>query len=94
MFSGLPLSFARNLYNCGIKLMCAIQSTDGRLMLPPDLQNLYAMYQQEIQAATYVDSSLGDLMSPNTSFGREKLPPISSRLSYDNLNNDMRIASR
>ncbi|XP_014472394.1 PREDICTED: kinesin-like protein KIF19 isoform X2 [Dinoponera quadriceps] len=64
---------------------------DGRLALPPDLQNLYAMYQQEIQAATYVDSSLGDLVSPTTSFG--KLPPISSRLSYDNLNNDMRIAS-
>lgn len=72
----------------------AIRLTDGRLALPPDLQNLYAMYQQEIQAATYVDSSLGDLVSPITSFGRGKLPPISSRLSYDNLNNDMRIASR
>ncbi|XP_011154857.1 kinesin-like protein KIF19 [Harpegnathos saltator] len=66
---------------------------DGRLTLPPDLQNLYAMYQQEIQVATYVDSSLGDLVSPITSFSRGKLPPISSRLSYDNLNSDMRIAS-
>nr|XP_012220553.1 PREDICTED: kinesin-like protein KIF19 [Linepithema humile] len=66
---------------------------DGRLTLPADLQNLYAMYQQEIQAATYIDSSLGDL-AMSSSIGRGKLPPISSRLSsYDNFNSDLRIAS-
>lgn len=68
--------------------------TDGRLMLPPDLQNLYAMYQQEIQAATYIDSSLNDLASPTVSFSRGKLPPISSRFGYDNVNSDVRLASR
>lgn len=64
------------------------------MMLPPDLQNLYAMYQQEIQAATYIDSSLGDVAaSPIVSFSRGKLPPISSRFSsYDNT--DLRLASR
>lgn len=68
---------------------------DGRLALPPDLQNLYAMYQQEIQAATYVSNSLGNLaMSPTVSFSHGKLPPISSRFSiYDNLSSDLRIAS-
>ncbi|XP_011874278.1 PREDICTED: kinesin-like protein KIF19 isoform X1 [Vollenhovia emeryi] len=69
---------------------------DGRLALPPDLQNLYAMYQQEIQATTYVSSSLGDLVvSPTvSSFSRGKLPPISSRLGIYNLSSDLRIASR
>ncbi|XP_025266551.1 kinesin-like protein KIF19 [Camponotus floridanus] len=67
---------------------------DGRLALPADLQNLYALYQQEIQTATYVNSNLGDLMSPTvSSFSRGKLPPISSRLSYNNLSSDMRMAS-
>ncbi|XP_011874279.1 PREDICTED: kinesin-like protein KIF19 isoform X2 [Vollenhovia emeryi] len=68
---------------------------DGRLALPPDLQNLYAMYQQEIQATTYVSSSLGDLVvSPTvSSFSRGKLPPISSRLGIYNLSSDLRIAS-
>ncbi|XP_011635492.1 kinesin-like protein KIF19 [Pogonomyrmex barbatus] len=69
---------------------------DGHLALPLDLQNLYAMYQQEIQAATYTDSTFGDFaMSPATSsLNREKLPPISSRLSiYDNFNSDLRITS-
>lgn len=69
--------------------------TDGHLALPADLQNLYALYQQEIQAATYVNSNLGDLVSPNvSSFSRGKLPPISSRLNYNNLSSDMRMASR
>lgn len=79
------------------RLIYRILTIDGRLALPPDLQNLYAMYQQEIQAATYVGSNLGDLaVSPAvSSFSRDKLPPISSRLSiYDNLSNDLRIASR
>ncbi|XP_043675937.1 kinesin-like protein KIF19 isoform X2 [Vespula pensylvanica] len=66
---------------------------DGRLTLPPDLQNLYALYQQEIQAATYVDSNLADLTFSSLAFGA-KLPPISSRLSYDTFNNDSRIPSR
>lgn len=68
--------------------------SDGRLALPADLQNLYALYQQEIQAATYIDSNLGDLVvSPTvSSFSRGRLPPISSRLN--NFSNDMRIASR
>ncbi|XP_011692796.1 PREDICTED: kinesin-like protein KIF19 [Wasmannia auropunctata] len=72
-----------------------IDDVDGRLALPPDLQNLYAMYQQEIQAATYVSNSLGNLaMSPTVSFSHGKLPPISSRFSiYDNLSSDLRIAS-
>ncbi|XP_047359619.1 kinesin-like protein KIF19 isoform X2 [Vespa velutina] len=65
---------------------------DGRLTLPPDLQNLYALYQQEIQAATYVDSNLADLTFSSLAFGA-KLPPISSRLSYDTFNNDSRIPS-
>ncbi|RLU18920.1 hypothetical protein DMN91_009278 [Ooceraea biroi] len=67
---------------------------DGRLTLPPDLQNLYAMYQQEIQAAAYIDSNLGDVAISPTAFSRGKLPPISSRLStYDSFNNDIRITS-
>lgn len=72
-------------------------TTDNRLVLPPDLQNLYAMYQREIQAATYVGSSLGDFaVSPIvSSFGRGKLPSISSRFGiYDNLSSDLRVASR
>lgn len=69
-----------------------MKSTDGRLTLPADLQNLYSMYQQEIQAATYIDSSLGDLAM--SSISRGKLPPIPSRLSYDNFNSDLRMASR
>ncbi|XP_050463341.1 kinesin-like protein KIF19 isoform X3 [Cataglyphis hispanica] len=70
-----------------------MESRYGRLALPVDLQNLYALYQQEIQAATYIDSNLGDLVvSPTvSSFGRGRLPPISSRLN--NFSNDMRIAS-
>jgi len=69
--------------------------TDGRLMLPADLQTLYAMYQQEIQAAAYIDSNLSDLTVSPTAFSRGKLPPISSRLStYDSFNNDIRITSR
>jgi hypothetical protein len=70
--------------------------TDGRLMLPPDLQTLYDMYQQEIQAAAYIDSNLSDLaVSSAAAFSRGKLPPISSRLStYDSFNNDIRITSR
>lgn len=70
--------------------------TDGRMALPADLQNLYALYQQEIQAATYVDSNLGDLaVSPTvSSLSRGRLPPISSRLSYNNLSSDLRLASR
>lgn len=65
------------------------------MALPADLQNLYALYQQEIQAATYVDSNLGDLaVSPTvSSLSRGRLPPISSRLSY-NLSSDLRLASR
>ncbi|XP_066588889.1 kinesin-like protein KIF19 [Prorops nasuta] len=65
---------------------------DGHLALPSDLQDLYAMYQQEIQTATFIDSSLADLISPGMT-SAHKLPPISSRLSYDNLNNDIRIGS-
>ncbi|KAI4489205.1 hypothetical protein M0804_004703 [Polistes exclamans] len=65
---------------------------DGRLTLPPDLQNLYLLYQQEIQAATYVDSNLADLTCSSVAFGA-KLPPISSSLSYDTFNNDSRIPS-
>jgi len=65
-------------------------------MLPPDLQTLYAMYQQEIQAAAYIDSNLSDLaVSSAAAFSRGKLPPISSRLNtYDSFNNDIRITSR
>ncbi|KAG7209600.1 hypothetical protein KM043_011258 [Ampulex compressa] len=65
---------------------------DGRLTLPADLQNLYLMYQQEIQSATYLDSNLVDPASPAMIFGG-KLPPISSRFSCEHLNNDIRIAS-
>lgn len=59
------------------------------MRLPADLQNLYAMYQQEIQAATYIDSSLADTIA----FGH-KLPPISAESINENFNNEMRIASR
>ncbi|XP_071653619.1 uncharacterized protein [Temnothorax longispinosus] len=55
------------------------------------------MYQQEIQATTYVGSSLSDLaVSPIVlSFSCDKLPPISSRISiYDNFSSDLRIVSR
>ncbi|XP_068915073.1 kinesin-like protein KIF19 isoform X3 [Tenebrio molitor] len=41
---------------------------EGRIKLPPDLQELYQCYQQEIHAATYTD------LTPTSS---EKLPPIS-----------------
>ncbi|EFA08129.2 kinesin-like protein KIF19 [Tribolium castaneum] len=40
---------------------------EGKIKLPPDLQELYQFYQQEIHAATYTD------LTPST----EKLPPIS-----------------
>ncbi|XP_044759987.1 kinesin-like protein KIF19 isoform X3 [Coccinella septempunctata] len=42
---------------------------EGRLKLPPDLQELYHLYQQEIHAASYADSA--------SSRDGEKLPPIS-----------------
>ncbi|XP_018575134.1 kinesin-like protein KIF19 [Anoplophora glabripennis] len=45
---------------------------EGRIKLPPDLQELYQMYQQEIHAATYTDFGL-----PQMSFSPDKLPPIS-----------------
>ncbi|XP_045477693.1 kinesin-like protein KIF19 isoform X2 [Harmonia axyridis] len=42
---------------------------DSRLKLPPDLQDLYQLYQQEIHAASYAESA--------TSRDEDKLPPIS-----------------
>lgn len=82
------------LFNINLNIsISSLHLTDGRLTLPPDLQNLYALYQQEIQAATYVDSNLADLTFSSPTFGA-KLPPISSRLSYDTFNNDSRIPSR
>jgi len=32
-------------------------ATEGRVRLPPDLQELYRIYQQEIHASTYTDAS-------------------------------------
>ena len=62
------------------------------MALPPDLQDLYTMYQQEIHAATYTDNSMADLTAAMEYVGR--LPPISSRFTFDNLNNDIRTPSR
>ncbi|KAJ8923180.1 hypothetical protein NQ315_001734, partial [Exocentrus adspersus] len=45
---------------------------EGRIKLPPDLQELYQMYQQEIHAATYTDLGM-----PQIPFSPDKLPPIS-----------------
>lgn len=44
-----------------------------KIKLPPDLQELYQMYQQEIHAATYTD------FNPPSTAGvtPDKLPPIS-----------------
>ena len=69
-----------------------INLVDGRLALPPDLQDLYAMYQQEIHAATYADNSMADLTAAMEYVG--KLPTISSKFTFDNLNNDIRTPSR
>lgn len=44
---------------------------DGNLRLPPDLQELYSIYQQEIHASTYADYSISSLATP------DKFPPIS-----------------
>ncbi|XP_043464822.1 kinesin-like protein KIF19 isoform X2 [Leptopilina heterotoma] len=63
---------------------------DGQLSLPPDLQNLYAMYQQEIHSATYTDN-MSDLSATLEYVG--KLPPISNRFSFDNFNSDLRATS-
>ncbi|CAH1956480.1 unnamed protein product [Acanthoscelides obtectus] len=45
----------------------------GKIKLPPDLQELYQMYQQEIHAATYTDYNVPS----SASFSPDKLPPIS-----------------
>ncbi|KAJ8957441.1 hypothetical protein NQ318_004921 [Aromia moschata] len=45
---------------------------ESRVKLPPDLHELYQIYQQEIHAATYTDLGL-----PQMSFSPDKLPPIS-----------------
>lgn len=44
---------------------------EGKFKLPPDLQELYQMYQQEIHASTYADYNASPIVSP------DKLPPIS-----------------
>lgn len=44
---------------------------EGKLKLPPDLQELYQVYQQEIHASTYADYNASPIVSP------DKLPPIS-----------------
>lgn len=62
------------------------------MALPSDLQDLYTMYQQEIHAATYTDNTIADLTAAMEYVG--KLPPISSRFTFDNLNNDIRIPNR
>ncbi|XP_077294969.1 kinesin-like protein KIF19 [Arctopsyche grandis] len=45
---------------------------EGGMKLPPDLQELYTLYQQEIHAATYTDSAMV--------FNSYTLPPISSNM--------------
>ncbi|PSN54129.1 hypothetical protein C0J52_09468 [Blattella germanica] len=54
---------------------------EGCVTLPPDLQELYRIYQQEIHAATYTDSSPSFQSGvPFSSYTRDKdkLPPIQS----------------
>ncbi|XP_021913192.1 kinesin-like protein KIF19 isoform X2 [Zootermopsis nevadensis] len=52
---------------------------EGRVTLPPDLQELYRLYQQEIHASTYTDASPSyESGVPFSSYTRDKdkLPPI------------------
>ncbi|XP_043282981.1 kinesin-like protein KIF19 [Venturia canescens] len=65
---------------------------DGRMVLPPDLQDLYSMYQQEIHAAAYNDSNLGDLSVSSMIFGN-RLPPISRGMNFEVVNDDSRLPS-
>jgi hypothetical protein len=44
--------------NCGNKVMSvSFLVAEGHVILPPDLQELYRLYQQEIHASTYTDLS-------------------------------------
>lgn len=62
------------------------------MVLPPDLHDLYAMYQQEIHAAAYNDSNLGDLSVSSMIFDN-RLPPISRGTNFEGTNDDSRIPS-
>lgn len=44
---------------------------DVKVKLPPDLQELYQIYQQEIHASTYADYNVSNIVTP------DKLPPVS-----------------